>query len=105
MPLIEDAVAHGELSLSMATACSGTDAPVVAMRVARELLAQRGIAFDFKHVMSCELEPYKQSFIARNNPGARGGTRAPPHTLAAAHTLAATRLHSIVRPRSNDARV
>ena len=55
--------------MSMATACSGTDAPVVAMRVVQEMLQRRGMAFDFQHVMSCELEPYKQSFIARNNPG------------------------------------
>ena len=53
----------------MATACSGTDAPVVAMHVAQETLARRGIPFDFDHVMSCEIEPYKQSFIARNTPG------------------------------------
>ena len=55
----------------MATACSGTDAPVVAMRVAQEALARRGTFFEFDHVMSCEIEPYKQSFIARNNPGCR----------------------------------
>ncbi|KAL1514920.1 hypothetical protein AB1Y20_004000 [Prymnesium parvum] len=69
MPLIEEAVKHDELRLSMATACSGTDSPVVAMRVAQEMLSRRGINFSFEHVMSCEIEPYKQSFIARNNPG------------------------------------
>ena len=67
-PLLRDAVAHKELSLSMATACSGTDAPVVAMIVAKEALARKGVNFDFTHTMSCELEPYKQSFIARNHP-------------------------------------
>ena len=67
-PLLRDALQHGELELSMATACSGTDAPVVAMIVAQETLARKGLAFDFEHVMSCELEPYKQSFIARNHP-------------------------------------
>ena len=70
MPLIVDATKHGEFKgLSMATACSGTDAPVVAMRVVQEMLERRGLNFNFNHVMSCELEPYKQSFIARNNPG------------------------------------
>jgi len=69
LPLLLDAREHGELRLSMATACSGTDAPVVAMRVAQEALARRGTFFEFDHVMSCEIEPYKQSFIARNNPG------------------------------------
>eukprot|EP00966_Prymnesium_polylepis_P148062 3420233-Prymnesium_polylepis.1 len=53
----------------MATVCSGTDAPVVAMRVAKETLQRKGLEFPFEHVMSCEIEPYKQSFIARNNPG------------------------------------
>lgn len=67
-PLLRDALSKGELSLSMATACSGTDAPVVAMIVAKEMLARKGVAFDFSHAMSCELEPYKQSFIARNHP-------------------------------------
>ena len=69
MGLVTDALAHGEMrGLSMATACSGTDAPVVAMRVVQEMLQRKGLAFDFRHVMSCELEPYKQSFIARNHP-------------------------------------
>ena len=53
----------------MATACSGTDAPVVAMRVVEEMLKRKDLEFGFDHVMSCELEPYKQAFIARNNPG------------------------------------
>jgi site-specific DNA-cytosine methylase len=39
------------------------------MRVAKETLQRKGIDFAFEHVMSCEIEPYKQSFIARNNPG------------------------------------
>ena len=81
--LLADALAHGELDIKMATACSGTDAPVVAMRVAKEQLARRGVELPFEHVMSCEIEPYKQSFIARNNPGvllfpdiaALGGTK------------------------------
>ena len=77
MPLIADAVSHGEMKrLSMATACSGTDAPVVAMRVVQETLAQRGVTFDFDHVMSCELEPYKQSFVRAAR--ARINDRYPP---------------------------
>ena len=66
LPLLRDALSHGELDLSMATACSGTDAPVVAMRVAKESLRRHGVDFGFEHVMSCEIEPYKQSFIARS---------------------------------------
>ena len=58
--LLADALAHGELDIKMATACSGTDAPVVAMRVAKEQLARRGLQLPFEHVMSCEIEPYKQ---------------------------------------------
>ena len=59
MPLIIDAMGREELMshLSMATACSGTDAPVVAMRVVREMLSRRGLDFRFDHVTSCELRP------------------------------------------------
>ena len=68
-PLLADAISRGELAPKIATACSGTDAPVVAMTCAREALERtHGVEFKFDHVMSCELEPYKQSFIARNYP-------------------------------------
>ena len=66
--LLRDALAHGELDIKMATACSGTDAPVVAMRVAKEQLARRGVELPFEHVMSCEIEPYKQARPARLRP-------------------------------------
>ncbi len=55
MPLIDDAISRGEMrSLRMATACSGTDAPVVAMQVVKEMLGRRGRSFDFEQVMACD---------------------------------------------------
>ena len=97
-PLLLDALEHGELKLSMATACSGTDAPVVAMIVAKEMLERKGVSFDFTHTMSCELEPYKQSFIARNHPEVSSNRIScvppthllisPVHLMSISHALA-----------------
>ena len=44
------------------TACSGTDAPIIALEMFKELFP----GFDFTHVLSCEIEPFKQAFIYRN---------------------------------------
>ena len=47
----------------VATMCSGTEAPLVAMRM---LSAALDGADFFEHVFSCEIEPFKQAFIQRN---------------------------------------
>ena len=74
--------------LTLQTACSGTDAPSIALSLIEESLDQLFKAnnnnnnnndnnneeshhhgFAYEHVMSCEIEPFKQGYIARNFPG------------------------------------
>jgi len=54
--------------LVLGTACSGTDAPALALTIVQEQLERRGMGHLFKHdhVFSCEVEPYKQAYLARN---------------------------------------
>ena len=54
--------------LVLGTACSGTDAPALAMMLVQEQLEKRGMGdlFKHEHVFSCEKEPFKQSYLARN---------------------------------------
>ena len=59
------------------TACSGTDAPVIALEMFKELFP----GFDFTHVLSCEIEPFKQAFIYRNTV-ARSETKLFPDIVA-----------------------
>lgn len=66
----------GELNfpIKLNTACSGTDAPSIAMGMIKESLdrfcaSTEGHAFKYEHNMSCEIEPFKQAYIGRNFPG------------------------------------
>jgi hypothetical protein len=83
----------GELSfpIRLNTACSGTDAPSIALGLVKESLDRfcssqqnsngklniegrnndkgHGHGFDYEHNMSCEIEPFKQAYIGRNFPG------------------------------------
>lgn len=74
----------GELSypIRLQTACSGTDAPSIALGIMQEALdkicaeskeeketTDKGHSFEYSHEMSCEIEPYKQAYIGRNFPG------------------------------------
>ena len=52
--------------LKLGTACSGTDAPALALTLIQEQMKLRGYDFDFDHVFSCENEPFKQAYLARN---------------------------------------
>jgi len=63
---------HG---LKFQTACSGTDAPIIAMQMCREMAEEASEAhpelanqwkFDFEHNMSCEVVPFKQAYLTRN---------------------------------------
>lgn len=76
----------GELDfpIKLNTACSGTDAPSIALSLVKEYLdrlisnnedddddmddGEGGHGFDFEHNMSCEIEPFKQAYIGRNFP-------------------------------------
>eukprot|EP00026_Physarum_polycephalum_P002405 Phypoly_transcript_02411.p1 GENE.Phypoly_transcript_02411~~Phypoly_transcript_02411.p1 ORF type:complete len:912 (+),score=272.34 Phypoly_transcript_02411:349-2736(+) len=53
--------------LRLATVCSGTEAPIMAMdmicKAVKELYNE---TIEFEHVFSCEIEPYKQAYIERN---------------------------------------
>ena len=63
----------GELGfpIRLQTACSGTDAPSIGLGLIKENMdiLCPGHSFDFSHEMSCEIEPFKQAYIARNFPG------------------------------------
>jgi hypothetical protein len=84
--------------IRLQTACSGTDAPSIALGMVQEILhrnngtsnnttttnnnnpgghdqqqdqqqEQQAGGFHYSHEMSCEMEPFKQAYIARNFPG------------------------------------
>ncbi|GAA6003370.1 hypothetical protein JCM10207_000301 [Rhodosporidiobolus poonsookiae] len=53
--------------LRVATMCSGTEAPILALRlIFRHLEEQTGIKASMHHVFSAEIEPFKQAYIERN---------------------------------------
>jgi site-specific DNA-cytosine methylase len=53
--------------LKVATMCSGTEAPLLALDlVSRACEAQKGVPFLVSHVFSSEVEPFKQAYIERN---------------------------------------
>ncbi|AEO59218.1 hypothetical protein MYCTH_2307313 [Thermothelomyces thermophilus ATCC 42464] len=76
--MFEDMVARVEpvslkespVRLNVATLCSGTDAPIFALSLIQEALVTHGFGagFEFQHLFSCEIEPFKQGFIRRNLP-------------------------------------
>lgn len=65
----------GELQypIRLSTACSGTDAPSIALGLIKESLdkaiGSKDHGFNYTHDMSCEIEPFKQAYISRNFPG------------------------------------
>lgn len=60
-----------DLPIRLQTACSGTDAPSIALSLIQESLDKLAPNhnFDYEHVMSCEIEPFKQAYLGRNFPG------------------------------------
>ncbi|KAK0707597.1 hypothetical protein B0H67DRAFT_556266 [Lasiosphaeris hirsuta] len=64
-------------NLTVATLCSGSDAPIFALRNLEQALGAAVVSpnnkigekpFGFSHLYSCEIEPFKQGFIRRNLP-------------------------------------
>ena len=54
-------------TLKIATMCSGTESPLLALGlISRSLMAQFGVELNFSHGFSCEIEPFKQAYIERN---------------------------------------
>ena len=64
------ALAGTPIKLSVATICSGTDAPIIALSLIQDAMQAmgHGAGFEFAHLFSCEIEPAKQGFIRRNLP-------------------------------------
>jgi len=58
--------------LKLGTACSGTDAPALALILIQEQMELRGLRkeenkrLEFEHEFSCEVDPFKQAYLARN---------------------------------------
>lgn len=54
--------------LRVATMCSGTEAPLLALEMISQALSTKhdGLKIDVEHVFSCEIEPWKQAYIERN---------------------------------------
>ncbi|CDO78139.1 hypothetical protein BN946_scf184710.g4 [Trametes cinnabarina] len=53
--------------MRVATMCSGTESPLLALNlIQRSILEHYGVALEYEHVFSCEIEPFKQAYIERN---------------------------------------
>ncbi|KAI0317160.1 hypothetical protein OF83DRAFT_1059143 [Amylostereum chailletii] len=53
--------------LRVATMCSGTESPLLALRmITRAMQEKWGVTFEIDHVFSCEIVPFKQAYIERN---------------------------------------
>ncbi|OJJ50576.1 hypothetical protein ASPZODRAFT_11442 [Penicilliopsis zonata CBS 506.65] len=53
--------------LRVVTVCSGTESPLLALEMVRDhLKASFGLSFEFHHLFSAEIEPFKQAYIERN---------------------------------------
>ncbi|KAI8823181.1 uncharacterized protein EV422DRAFT_394885 [Fimicolochytrium jonesii] len=65
--IAETAEALNGRPLRVATMCSGTESPLLALdMVARAVKKRYGVDLRFEHVFSCEIEPFKQAYIERN---------------------------------------
>ena len=65
LPVVVDRLAGRKLRV--ATMCSGTESPLLALRmITRALEEQTGKKLDIEHIFSCEIEPFKQAYIERN---------------------------------------
>ena len=57
----------GGRPLRIATMCSGTESPLLALEmIRRSIEEQYGVSLGIEHVFSCEIEPFKQAYIERN---------------------------------------
>ncbi|KAI9683648.1 MAG: hypothetical protein M1829_004953 [Trizodia sp. TS-e1964] len=52
--------------LKIATMCSGTESPVLALGLVSDSLKKLGIVFEIEHLFSAEIVPFKQAYIERN---------------------------------------
>ena len=68
VPEIADVVRQLGRPLRVATMCSGTEAPLLALDMISNALEKQhdGLRFEVEHLFSCEIEPWKQAYIERN---------------------------------------
>ncbi|KIY49972.1 hypothetical protein FISHEDRAFT_40207 [Fistulina hepatica ATCC 64428] len=53
--------------LRVATMCSGTESPLLALEMIQHSIEElHGVQLSIEHVFSCEIEPFKQAYIERN---------------------------------------
>ena len=66
-PEFADVIKHLDRPLRIATMCSGTESPVLALdMMSRAAEDQYGVKLQIEHLFSCEIEPFKQAYIQRN---------------------------------------
>lgn len=66
-PEFENVIKHLNRPLRIATMCSGTESPVLALdMMSRSAEDQYGVKLQIEHLFSCEIEPFKQAYIQRN---------------------------------------
>lgn len=68
LPQVQDLAEHlGKRKLRVATMCSGTESPLLALGlISRAIKRIYGKTLEVEHVFSCEIEPFKQAYIERN---------------------------------------
>jgi hypothetical protein len=67
MPELQKVAKHlNGRSLRVATMCSGTESPLLALGLISRAMGAIGSTFNVEHVFSCEIEPFKQAYIERN---------------------------------------
>ncbi|KAH2162340.1 hypothetical protein KXW33_001203 [Aspergillus fumigatus] len=64
----DDVLSHsGSRPLRVVTMCSGTESPLLALEMVQKVLRERfGKNFEFRHLFSAEIVPFKQAYIERN---------------------------------------
>ena len=63
-PELQEVASHlGGRPLRVATMCSGTESPLLALGLVSRAMKN---AITVEHVFSCEIEPFKQAYIERN---------------------------------------
>ncbi|KAF9266900.1 hypothetical protein L218DRAFT_1074749 [Marasmius fiardii PR-910] len=67
-PKIQEVAEHVEgRKLRVATMCSGTESPLLALElIQKSMKEQYSVDLQVEHVFSCEIEPFKQAYIERN---------------------------------------
>jgi hypothetical protein len=68
MPEIKRVANHlSGRKLRVATMCSGTESPLLALQlIGRSLYEEHNVKLEAEHVFSCEIDPFKQAYIERN---------------------------------------